>query len=90
MPDGDNLILGQNNNAQSQTNLTTGLGDESGSYGLRVTALDGNAVGGLSALGFGIEGVKRLRTRRRGHQHERRGSGWPQLQRVRRGWQQHQ
>src|SRR4029453_41024 len=57
MPDGDNLILGQNNNAQSQTNLTTGLGDESGSYGLRVTTLDGNAVGGLSALGLGIEGV---------------------------------
>ena len=57
MPDGDSLILGTNNNAQNQTNLTVGLGDESGSYGLRVQALDGIAVGGRSAVGNGLEGI---------------------------------
>jgi hypothetical protein len=57
MADGDNLILGTNNNAQSQTNLDVGLGDEGGSYGLHVQALDGTAVGGRSAVGNGLEGV---------------------------------
>jgi hypothetical protein len=57
MADGDSLILGTNNNAQNQTNLNVGLGDESGSYGLRVQALDGIAVGGRSAVGFGLEGI---------------------------------
>src|SRR5262245_44740114 len=57
MPDGDSLILGTNNSAQNQTNLTVGLGDESGSYGLRVQALDGIAVGGRSAVGNGLEGI---------------------------------
>ena len=57
MADGDNLVLGNSNNAKNETDLTVGLGDESGSYGLRVTALDGTAVGGLSAVGFGIEGI---------------------------------
>src|SRR5262249_37316611 len=57
MADGDNLVLGTDNNAKNQTNLAVGLGDESGSYGLRITALDGIAVGGLSGVGFGIEGV---------------------------------
>jgi hypothetical protein len=55
--DGDSLILGTNNTNKNQTNLSVGLGDESGSYGLHVEALDGTAVGGLSALGFGIEGI---------------------------------
>ena len=72
MADGDNLILGTNNNAQSQTNLTVGLGDESGSYGLHVQALDGTAVGGRSAVGFGLEGHQLLGSRRRRDQHERR------------------
>jgi len=57
MADGDNLILGTNNNAQSQTDLNVGLGDESGTYGLHVQALDGIAVGGRSAVGNGLEGV---------------------------------
>ncbi|MEA2926428.1 MAG: hypothetical protein QOD25_3550 [Alphaproteobacteria bacterium] len=59
MSDGDNLILGTDNNAESQTNLRrTGGGDESpGAYGLHVEFLDGHAVGGKSALGFGVEGI---------------------------------
>jgi hypothetical protein len=58
MADGDNLILGTSNNAQSQTDLNVGLGDDnSGSYGLHVQALDGTAVGGRSAVGNGLEGV---------------------------------
>jgi len=57
MADGDSLILGTNNNAQSETDLNVGLGDESGSYGLHVQALDGTAVGGRSAVGNGLEGV---------------------------------
>jgi hypothetical protein len=58
MADGDNLILGTDNSAETQTNLNVGLGtDTSGQYGLRVTALDGHAVGGLSGVGFGIEGI---------------------------------
>jgi hypothetical protein len=58
MSDGDNLIVGTNNTAQSQTNLNVGLGtDTSGQYGLHVQALDGHAVGGISAVGFGVEGI---------------------------------
>ena len=59
MSDGDNLILGTNNDAQSQTDLRrTGGGDESpGAYGLHVEFLDGHAIGGHSALGFGLEGI---------------------------------
>src|SRR5262245_26734965 len=59
MSDGDNFILGTNNEAQSQTDLRrTGGGDESpGAYGLHVEFLDGHAIGGHSALGFGLEGI---------------------------------
>ena len=57
MADGDSLILGTNNNAQSQTDLNVGLGDEAGTYGLHVQALDGIAVGGRSAVGNGLEGI---------------------------------
>jgi len=57
MSDGDSLILGTTNSAQNQTDLTVGLGDEAGSYGLRVQALDGIAVGGRSAVGNGLEGI---------------------------------
>jgi len=59
MADGDNFILGTNNSAQSETDLRrTGGGDESpGDYGLHVEFLDGHAVGGRSALGFGVEGI---------------------------------
>jgi hypothetical protein len=58
MSDGDNLILGKSNTAQTQTDLNVGLGgDNSGLYGLHVQALDGYAIGGLSAIGFGVEGI---------------------------------
>src|SRR5262245_45761357 len=59
MSDGSDLILGSNNNAQSQTSLNrTGFGDDTpGLYGLQVQALDGNAVGGVSGVGFGLEGI---------------------------------
>jgi hypothetical protein len=59
MSDGDNLILGTNNIAQSQTSLNrTGFGDDTpGLYGLQVQALDGHAVGGVSGVGFGLEGI---------------------------------
>jgi len=59
MSDGGDLILGSNNNAQSQTSLNrTGFGDDApGLYGLQVQALDGNAVGGVSGVGFGLEGI---------------------------------
>jgi hypothetical protein len=47
MADGDNLILGTENNASSQTSLNrTGFRDDtSGLYGLYVQALDGHAPG---------------------------------------------
>jgi hypothetical protein len=59
MPDGDSFVLGQDNNAQSQTSLNrTGFGDDTpGLYGLHVQALDGHAVGGVSGVGFGVEGI---------------------------------
>src|SRR5262245_1388151 len=56
MADGDSLILGTDNNAKEQTNLNVGLGDESGSYGLHVQALDGNAVGGGARWASGLKG----------------------------------
>jgi hypothetical protein len=59
MADGDSLLLGNDNNAQSQTSLNrTGFGDDTpGLYGLHVQALDGHAVGGVSGVGFGLEGI---------------------------------
>jgi hypothetical protein len=59
MTGGDNLILGTENNASSQTSLNrTGFGDDTpGLYGLHVRALNGHAVGGLSGVGFGVEGT---------------------------------
>src|SRR5262245_56796094 len=65
MADGDPLILGTNNNADSQTNLSSSLAT-SGIYGLHVQALDGHAVGGLSGVGIGIEGVSTSGTGVRG------------------------
>lgn len=56
MPDGDNLILGQGNTAESQTSLKR-TGDEGDVYGLHVEFLDGHAVGGRTALGLGVEGT---------------------------------
>ena len=68
MPDGDSLVLGQDNNAQSQTSLNrTGFGDDTpGLYGLHVQALDGHAVGGVSGVGFGVEGISTSGTGVRG------------------------
>jgi hypothetical protein len=59
MADGDNLILGTDNTANSQTSLNrTDFGDDTpGLYGLHVQALDGHGVGGVSAVGFGVEGT---------------------------------
>jgi hypothetical protein len=58
MADGDQLILGNDNDAESQTSLKTELSNgTSGLYGLHVQALKGNAMGGLSRDGFGIEGI---------------------------------
>ena len=59
MVNGENLILGTENKASSQTSLNrTGFGDDtSGLYGLYIQALDGHAVGGVSGVGFGVEGI---------------------------------
>lgn len=58
MADGDSLVLGNNNNAQSQTSLNRTFGDDAPDlYGLHVQALDGHAVGGVSGVGFGVEGI---------------------------------
>ncbi len=56
MADGDNLILGNDNNAESRTSLNR-TGDDSPLYGLHVQALDGHGVGGVSGVGFGVEGI---------------------------------
>ena len=62
MADGDKLILGNDNDAESQTSLKTELSNgTSGLYGLHVQALKGNAMGGLSRDGFGIEGISTSR-----------------------------
>jgi hypothetical protein len=58
MADGDGLVLGTTNSAQTQTDLDVGLGGEgSGVYGFHVQALDGTAVGGQSGVGTGVEGI---------------------------------
>jgi hypothetical protein len=60
MSDGDNFILGTNNGAVSETDLrVTGGGDDTPgpAYGLHVEFLEGDAVGGSSALGLGVEGI---------------------------------
>ncbi len=55
MSDGDDLILGSNNTADSETDLTWTGG--AGVSGLHVQGLDGNAIGGRSAVGVGVEGI---------------------------------
>ena len=56
MADGDNLILGTDNTANSQTSLNrTDSGVTPGVYGLKVQA-DGHAIAGMSNVGFGVEG----------------------------------
>lgn len=56
MADGDNLILGTDNTANSQTSLNRAdSGVTPAVFGLKVQA-DGHAIGGLSNVGYGVEG----------------------------------
>jgi hypothetical protein len=56
MADGDNLILGTDNNATSQTSLIIDESPDPPAYGLNVQA-DGNAIEGISNTGSGVEGI---------------------------------
>jgi hypothetical protein len=62
MADGDNLILGTDNTANSQTSLNrTDSGVTPAVFGLKVQA-DGHAIGGLSSVGSGVEGFSNVGT----------------------------
>jgi len=57
MADGDNLILGTDNTANSQTSLVVELTSDTGGYGLNVQCDADAAIGGVGDVGNGVEGI---------------------------------